>query len=195
MKKLSLLCALLMVVAGTASAHDGAISLYTDESLSSCRMEIPYPPGEYGTITLLYVRDQGVAMGSSAEFRIVCTSSLVMFFPPAWEPYITQTIGTIPGDVAITGASQFGCGLDIVKLGSVEIWNVADPDTFYVKVVDTPRGDLEDGIFITACDEWNTEVKVIGGTFVLTGNNTNFPAVCNVGVESKTWGAIKSMYK
>ena len=47
MKKLSLLCALLLLVGASASAHDGAISLYADTGLNSCSMEII--PGGTGT--------------------------------------------------------------------------------------------------------------------------------------------------
>lgn len=198
MKKLTLFVTLLLLVGTTASAHDGAISLYADTGLNSCSMDI-IPPAQGGTGTgvlwLLYVRDQGIEMGKAAEFRVICTSATVMFFAPTWEPYITLTAGTIPGNMTISGDSNFGCGLDVVPLGSFTIFNSADVDTFHVKVVDNPTPVAGPGIYITDCSPQNNEVKVIGGTFVCTGDPVLWPANCNPGVESKTWGAIKDMYK
>jgi hypothetical protein len=193
MKRLSLFCALLLVVGATAGAHDGAISLYRDATLASCSMEIT--PGGQGTLTMLYVRDQGTDMGSAAEFRIYCTSMDIVFFTPTWEPYITLIDATIPGNVSIAGASQFGCGLGVVPFGTVRLLNAGDIDTFHVKIVENPTSFPVPAVKITACDEDNTEVTVIGGTFVLTGNQAEYPANCNPATESKTWGAIKSMYR
>jgi hypothetical protein len=198
MKRLGLFITLLLVVGTSAGAHDGAISLYADKDLNSCSMDvIPPTAGGSGTgdVWMLYVKDQGVEMGAAAEFRILCTSATVFFFAPAWEPYITLINATIPGNVSIAGTTQFGCGMDIVPLGSFTVYNASDPDTFYIKVVDNPDSFAGPGIYITACDPDNTEVKVIGGTFVLTGDPDLFPANCNPGVEAKSWGAIKDMYK
>jgi len=193
MKKLSLLCALLLLVGASAGAHDGAISLYSDQNLNSCSMEVTV--GNTGELWLLYVRDEGVEMGKAAEFRVITTSPSLMFFAPTWEPYITQAIATIPGNVSVAGATNFGCGLDVVPLGKFTVFNTGDLDTFYVKVIDNPTSYSGPGIYITDCSAYNNEVKVIGGTFVLTGDEINFPANCNPGVEQRTWGAIKDMYK
>lgn len=194
MKKLSLLCALLLIVGAAAHAHEGAISIYTDQSLNSCSLEIPI--GMSGDLMILYVRDEGVDMGNAAEFRVQFTTPLLMAPPPTWESYITiALVDSWPGNVSLTGTAGFGCTQAVVPLGSFTLINIGDPDTFFVKVVDHPRGVLPDGIYITACDDDNTEVEVLGGAFVLTGNDDLFPANCNPGVESKSWGAIKSMYR
>lgn len=198
MKKLSMLVALLLLVASVATAHDGAISLYADTGLNSCSLDI-IPPAQGGTGTgllwLLYVTDAGVDMGKAAEFRVICTSASVMFFATVWEPYITLVAGSVPGNVAISGDANFGCGLAVVPLGSFTIFNSADVDTFHVKVVDNPEPFSGPGIYITDCTAENNEIKVIGGTFVCTGDPVLYPANCNPAVESKTWGAIKNMYK
>ncbi len=197
MKRLALFVTLLLVVSASVGAHEGAISLYADTELNSCSMDVIPPPEGSGTgdIWILYVRDQGVEMGAAAEFRVICTSASIFFFAPAWEPYVTLPQGTIPGNVSLAGTTQFGCGLDIVPLGHFTIYNPADVDTFLIKVVDNPEPWSGPGIYITACDDDNTEVKVIGGTFVLTGDPENYPANCNPGVESRSWGAIKDMYR
>jgi hypothetical protein len=197
MRKLALLFTLLLVMGASVGAHEGAISIYADRELTSCSMDIIPPPGGAGTgeIWILYVRDQGVEMGSAAEFRIICTSTGVFFFQPDWEDYITLPQGSIPGNVSVAGTTQFGCGEDIVPLGKVPIYNASDLDTFYIKVVDNPEPFAGPGIYITACDEYNTEVKIIGGTFVLTGDPIGYPANCNPGVEAKSWGAIKDLYR
>ena len=198
MKKLAMLFALMLLFATAASAHDGAISIYADKELNSCSLDI-IPPSEGGAGTgllwLLYVRDQGVDMGKAAEFRVICTSPTVMFFATTWEDYITLFTGSPPGNISLTGDANFGCGYDVVPLGSFTIFNTLDLDTFYVKVVDNPESYPVPGIYITDCSDDNNEVKVIGGTFVCTGDPVLFPANCNPAVESKTWGAIKNMYK
>ena len=194
MKKLSLVVILLLLVGTAASAHEGAISLYADTGLNSCSLDIEPPTGS-GTLWLLYVRGDGVEMGKAAEFRVICTSAAIMFFAPTWEPYITLTSGSIPGNMTLSGDSNFGCGLDVVPLGSFMIFNPSDPDTFFVKVVDNPTSVAGPGIYITDCSDQNNEVKVTGGTFVCTGDPVGFPANCNPAVESSSWGAIKDMYK
>lgn len=198
MKKLALLASLLLLIGTAAGAHEGAICLYADTGLNSCSADI-VPPAQGGTGTavlwLLYVRGDGVEMGKAAEFRVLCTSATVMFFAPTWEPYITLTSGTIPGNMTLSGDSNFGCGQDVVPLGNFTVFNSADVDTFYVKVVDNPTSVSGPGIYITDCSSQNNEVKVIGGTFVLTGDPVLWPANCNPAVETRSWGAIKDMYK
>lgn len=196
MKNLSLLlCALLLLVGASASAHNGAISLYADTDLNSCSMEV-VSGGGFGELWILYVRDQGVDMGSAAQFRVITTTTDIQFFNLEWEPQITLIIGSFPGNIAIAGDSNFGCGQPVVPLGSFTVVNFSDPDTFYVKIVDNPEPVWGPGIYITDCTEpLPIEVKVLGGTFVLTGDQENFPASCNPAVDSKTWGAIKNMYR
>jgi hypothetical protein len=186
MKRLVMFFSLLMVLGVAALAHEGAVCLYKDVALSACSATI-MPMGTVD-IALLYIKGDGVDMGAAAQFRIILTTSGATISNVIWNPYITLFEGTPPGNVSIAGQTNFGCGLDIVWLGTLTVWNLMDSDTFYVKVVDNPDVFWGPGIYITDCEPEKNEIKVIGGTFVFNGS-------CNVAIEPKSWGAIKSMYR
>jgi hypothetical protein len=188
MKQLVTFLAILTFLSTMAFAHEGAISLYTDASLTSCHQN-PFPIFSTTTITMLYIRGDGVDMGSAAAYKIVCTTTDVSFMNVEWEPYIDiPPIGGVPGNVAIAGTSNFGCGQEIVPLGTFDLVNLGDMDTFYVRVEKNSDTFPVPMIIITDCTPFKNEVEVIGGVFVCND-------VCNVAVDPKSWGAIKNMYR
>ena len=186
MKRLSLIIAFLLIVSSTLFAHNGALSLYLDETLAQCSANI----GPFGTVNLqlLYVKDQGPYLGNAVEFRIMKTNgSEAIFQAPTWNPQIVITTGSIENGISLSAADCMGLNSDVTYIGTIPVMDISDNDTFIVRVVDDPTAVVP-GIYILKCDEAHTKVPVLGGWFVFNGS-------CNPAVESKSWGAIKSIYK
>jgi hypothetical protein len=186
MKKLAMVAAFILVISTLAFAHEGAISLYLDETITDCDEAI----GPFGIvdINLYYVRDEGQELGRAYEFRLVATNGTAIFNQPVWPPTKTVENGDLVNGISIGHSVCIGTGENITWLGTIPVFNVgADADTFTVRVVNNPVSPPEGpGIYITLCDGPQTKVSVSGGAFVFNG-------YCNPSVESKSWGAIKSL--
>ncbi|UCF05427.1 MAG: hypothetical protein JSV33_16200 [bacterium] len=192
MKKLAMVAAVILLISTLVFAHEGAISLYLDETIGDCDESI----GAFGIvdINLYYVKDQGLELGRSYEFRLVATNGTAIYNQPVWPPTFQASIGDLVNGISVAHSVCIGSGETVTWLGTIPVFNVgADTDTFQVRVVDNPNskpgpGDPIPGIYITLCDENQTMVQVIGGTFIFNGE-------CNPAVETKSWGAIKSLIK
>ena len=191
MKKLSMTVVFLLLVSSAIYAHNGAISLYLDETATQCSTTLLSGQAD---IMVLYIRGDGPYLGSGLEFRLLLSSpaagSGVLFMDPTWSSQIVLTEGDIQTGISLVGSTCLGVNSDIVYIGTVPIFNIGgDSDTFNVRVVDDPNVTSPGpGIYILLCDAHKTKVPVLGGWFVFNGS-------CNPGVESKSWSAIKSMYR
>ncbi|RLA76428.1 MAG: hypothetical protein DRG33_07885 [Deltaproteobacteria bacterium] len=186
MKRMSLIIAFLLIVSSVVFAHNGALSLYLDDTLAKCSANI----GPFGTVDLqlLYVKDQGPYLGNAAEFRILKSNgNKAVFNNVAWSTQIVATLGDISTGITVTGADCLGLNSDVTYIGTITVMDISDTDTFVVRVVEDPTA-LVPGIYITKCEEGNPKANVLGGWLVFNGS-------CNPAVESKSWGAIKSIYK
>ena len=184
MRTLALSFVMLAILASSAFGHDGALSLYTDQSIGDC--DLPSALFMTDTIRLYYVRGTGPDMGNAAEFRLELSTTNAFFAPPpVWSNLIVVTLGDIESGMSITGAQCLGVGLSVVYLGQIFVTNGFELGQFTVKVVNHP---VSAGIFITRCDPGQTIASVLGGTFVFNGT-------CNPAVEETSWGAIKSLYR
>jgi hypothetical protein len=186
MKKLTLAAVILFVLTTSVSAHEGSIALYENETLTTCSVN-PFPAGEYN-VMILYVRGDGPEMGSAAEFKIVVSSALAIIQSVEWASYITLTLGDIFNGIAVTGQGCIGAGLNVLRLGTLNVLNLGDATRFTITVDEYPAGDPEPpaGIYITKCETGNPLHECTGGTFVFNGS-------CNPAAESSSWGAIKSI--
>lgn len=187
MKRLALSALLVIMLFGSALAHNGAISLYImDQTVMICNKDIGFL--ETATISVYYVQDLGYALGNAVEFRLISSNPSALFVAVTWVPEITVTMGDVDNGISLTGASCLGLGQSVVHLGDVDVFLADDqPTTFTARVVDHP-GVLPPGIHITRCNPEQTQVTVLGGTFVFNGS-------CNPGVQPKTWSAIKELYR
>lgn len=184
MKTLALAFFAFMALAVPAAAHDGALSLYTNQTITDC--DLPSALFLTDTIRLYYVRGSGPDMGNAAEFRIEKSSLSVFFAPsPTWSNLIVATLGDIENGISITAAGCLGVGEAVVYLGEIYVLNGGEFGTFTVKVVNHP---VSLGILITRCEPLQPIHPVLGGTFIFNGT-------CNPAVEETSWGAIKSLYR
>lgn len=186
MKKLALSSLLIVMLFGSAVAHDGAISLYTDETITVCNL--PLGPFEQTVIGIYYVRDQGFDIGRAAEFRLQSSNPSGIFIDSAWSPLLSASIGDVDNGISLAFSQCLGPDQAVAFIGAVTVF-FADVSTvtFTVRVVDNPNAQPP-GIKFTRCDPENTLLSALGGTFVFNGS-------CNPGVEPKSWGAIKELYR
>lgn len=188
MKKLALGVLLVMVLSGSAFAHNGALSLYTNQSIARCDSTIG--PLSTVTINMYYVKDLGVNLGNAVEFRLINSDPRAIFTNTVWSPAITLSLGTVDAGISLTGPSCLGGTENVTYIGAIDVFwaDFATPvPTFTVSVVGDPTADPP-GIYVLQCNPANTRISVLGGTFVFNGS-------CNPGVQPKSWGAIKELYR
>jgi hypothetical protein len=167
-----------------AVAHNGAISLYEDPTLTDCDAWLPV--FERDSVCVFYVRGNGPELGRVVEFKLDLTTANALFsWPPVWSSAIGLVVGDIESGISLSSSSCMGLGQNVVYLGSVCILNMGESGTFYLYVAPHPASGA---IRVGLCDETNTMVSVSGGSFIYNG-------YCNVGVQETSWGAIKSLYR
>jgi len=188
MKKLAMSALFVILLVGSAGAHNGALSLYTDASITVCSKSIA--SFETDTIRMYYVRSSGPDLGNAVEFRLEASTLDALFLGTEWNSQITVTLGDIQNGISLTASQCLGADASIVYIGSIFVMYTGfafPPETFTVMVKEDPGADPP-GIYVTMCDPGNTIVPVLGGTFVFNGS-------CNPGVKETSWGAIKELYK
>jgi hypothetical protein len=187
MKKLAMSALFLMLMFGSAVAHNGALSLYTDIALSSCSAAI----GPFGqsTFNMYYVRDAGPDLGNAVEFRLEASIPDALFLGTEWTTAIQVTLGDILTGISLTSSQCMGANESVVYIGAITIMYTGfnDAELFTIMVKEDPGADPP-GIYITTCVPGNPMATVLGGTFVFNGT-------CNTGVQDTSWGAIKSLYR
>ena len=187
MKKLLSVLTLALLLTTQAFAHNGAISLYTDETPSDCDYDLALGLNTY--LYVLYVKGDGPILGNAAQWRILISSPQIIIGTAEWRPEIVATLGGLETGISVTASSCLGNPAeDYTYIGRFTVINVGDVDTSTVKVVDDPTDPEKPGVYITICDPDNTKYEVLGGTFIINGT-------CDPAVEPKSWGAIKSMFK
>ena len=187
MKKLALSGLLVIMLFGSALAHNGALSLYIlDQTVLICNKDIGFL--ENAIISLYYIKDLGDDLGKAVEFKLLSSDPSGIFIGETWSTQITATLGDVDNGISLAASTCMGPGEDVVFIGDITVfYSNFTPTTFTVRVVDHPTTQPP-GIFITLCDAGNTLQSVLGGTFVFNGS-------CNPGVQPTSWGAIKELYR
>jgi hypothetical protein len=134
-------------------------------------------------------------MGKAYEFKLLKSTPLAVFLTPTWPSQVSVTLGTLEGGISVTSPSCFP-DQPYVSLGTIPIINIADPDTFTVKVVPDPEEISNHAIVILKCDPSNSIYVVTGGTFVFNGGcHSPEDPYGTIAVEGSTWGGIKELFR
>jgi hypothetical protein len=192
MRRLSLAVLFVAVLFTGAHAHNGAISLYTDETITKCDAVLQLY--EMFDLNIYYVKDQGPDLGRAVEFRVLVSTGSALLQPATWSPKIVFSLGDPETGISLTAMECIGPGETVSYIGTIPVMNVGDPDTFTVRVVKDPATLPAPSIRITGCDPENPLYEVLGGYFVFSGDPLH-PGSCNPAVRSRTWGSIKSLYR
>lgn len=202
MRRLLSLMVLFVLLATAASAHNGMLALYTDMGAVDC--DAAGPKATIIPLYLMYVRGDGPDIASCAEFRLLKSSTDILFLEPQWAGTSFIQFGSLQEGVSICAYSDGGVmctgTASTLYLGNLSVVNVADPDTFYVSVVEDPLTANQDGgagIYVLECLPGYPMYKCIGGTFIFNGRccSAENPFAENIAVEVMSWGAIKNLYK
>jgi hypothetical protein len=194
MKNLLLSLVLVACLAAGANAHTGMLVLYSDTNSHECSTTLG--AFQTGNLYLMYDRGEGPRMGRAYEFKLLRSSTGTIFLPPTWPSNVLAdiAIGTIETGISLVSATCFP-DLGYVPLGTIPVMNIADPDTFTVKVVRDPTA-IDQAVLILKCDLHDTIYYVSGGTFVFNaGCATPEDPFGVVAVKETTWGAIKELYR
>lgn len=191
MKKLAMSALFVVLLCGSAVAHNGALSLYTDQTIQVCSG--PIGSFEIDTIGLYYVRDNGPDLGNAVEFKLEFSIVDALLLGTEWNSQFSVFLGDVLAGISATATNCIGASEPIVYIASFQIMYsgfVFPPETFTARIVPDPSPLPENPavLAITACLPGNPIYEVLGGTFVFNGS-------CNPGVTESSWGAIKELYR
>jgi hypothetical protein len=193
MKKLLSVMILVLLFAGAASAHNGVLSLFANQSADKCSAELHCCQSV--PMYLMYVRGDGPEIASGFAFRLDKSSSGAAFLEPQWAG-TGIAFGSLQGgiDVVIhTGESWCSGTETIIYVGTIPVVNFSESGKFTVSVVDSP---YYGGVIVMLCPSLYF-YHAIGGTFVFNGKckcpEDPFGEI--LAVETTSWGGIKSLYR
>ena len=188
MKRLTITALVLIALTTGAFAHQGSIGLYTDTAAIDCDMT--FTPYLGADITIMYYKsDAGPDGLTAAEFMVEVPAGLMVISTFTPSPDVSVTLGDIATGIATSFTGCTGSGNDYTLIGTLSVLPFAStPMQIKVltsTVITAPPYEPR----VSMCDDpARTIVGVLGGWF--TGPDGS----CNVGTESKSWGAIKEMY-
>jgi hypothetical protein len=177
-----------VLLIGPAAAHDGALSLYKDQTLQVC--SDGSAAFETDTIRMYYVRDNGSDLGNAVEFRLEISDAVnVVKLGEEWNSQFNTWLGDVMNGISATAAQCLGANEPVVYIAAFYFFNTdfMGGQYFTVSVKEDP-GAQPPGIYITECLPGNPVKQVLGGTFVFNGS-------CDPGVTQTSWGAIKELYR
>jgi len=192
MKHLLLSVALVACLAAGANAHSGMIALFSDTENHQCHAALGTL--QTGNFYLMYVRGDGPRLGWGYEFRLLKSTSMAAILSPVW-PTTSIPNGLIETGIMIAVPECFP-DQAYVFLGTIPIMNIADPDTFTVRIVPDPAMLPPIAVVILECDPFQTMHAVSGGTFVFNGVCLDplYPYGA-LATKETSWGAIKELYR
>jgi hypothetical protein len=194
MKNLLLSLVLVACLAAGANAHSGMLVLFSDTNNHECSANIG--AFQTGNLYLMYDRGDGPRMGNAYEFKLLKSTPNAVFLPPVWPSSIIlpAIFGTIEAGISLVAPDCFP-DQAYVPLGTIPVMNIADPDTFTVKVVPDPATQPQ-AILIVKCDPRRSTYVLSGGTFVFNaGCISPQDPFGVVAAKETTWGAIKELYR
>jgi hypothetical protein len=190
LEKLSLAVAIMMLLASLASAHNGLLGLYTDETATDCDREpILFAPFD---VHLIYVRSDGGPDGITAfEFKIEKHDANIIICSATWKQGFIS-LGDVESGISVATEGCYGAGQSCVSLGYMTLFSVVSPLPWdaYLKVVADPCA-LEPGIWVSMCEPGYPLHEVLGGYFQFEEG----VCPCPHAVETMSWGAIKSIIR
>ncbi len=194
MKRLFFVMILVLAVAGAASAHNGVLSLFADQSADKCSAALA--TCQSVPMYLMYVRGSGPEISNGMAFRLEKSSSGAAFLEPQW-PGSFLTFGSLQSgiDVVVRADEGWCSGAGTVSyMGTIPVVNFSETGKFTVSVVDAPNYG---GVIVTLCQQGYPLYRAIGGTFVFNGKckcpEDPFGEI--LAVETTSWGGIKSLYR
>jgi hypothetical protein len=194
-RALSLMALGLFAAVAGANACDGMLSLFSDQAGGSCDAVIGYC--EPVPLYLLYVRGTGPEIAGGVAFRLLKSTTGVMFLEPQWSGD-NLSFGSLESGIDVVFNAEAGgwCSgsASVAYVGTIPVINFSDPDTFAVSVVDQP---FYSGVVVIECLPGNPQYHVRGGTFIFNGEcrSPEDPFGEHVAVAASSWGAIKSLYR
>lgn len=188
MKKLSIVVLVLMISSTMAFAHEGSIGIYTSQAASDCDATIN--PFVQTPLYIMYFASDGGPDGiNGCEFRVDNENpAQVQILPPTWADNTLANGDILTGIGIVFQTDCIGAGEPLVYIGSFMVLSLGAPPGWKLKILNDPRSQEFDGLNVSICDDLKSMQPVLGGWFIAQDG------ACNVGAESKSWGAIKSLY-
>jgi hypothetical protein len=184
MKKLAMSVLFLMLMFGSAVAHDGALSLFSDATMYACAG--PIEAFVEDTVVMYYVRDAGPDLGNAVEFRMEFSVAEALIPSYEWNSLINLELGNIMTGLSLTAAQCLGSNEPTVYIGSIRVLYFGPDGARFTLTVKEDPAVQPPGIYITECVVGNPMWAVLGGTYVFNGT-------CDTAIKETSWGAIKAL--
>ena len=189
MKKLSIIAIIVLMTASAVSAHEGSLGLFTSEAATDC--DATLPPFTPFDVYIMYLRSDGGPDGiTGAEFRaeLSVPATEVAILSPTWNPALL-TNGDVTTGIGVVFQSEcYGPGESMIWIGTLQLMSMGAPAGWDMRILGDPRSTSPPGLNVSICDTEKSMQPILGGWFI--GEEGR----CNVGSESTTWGAVKSLY-
>jgi len=175
MKTLMLVAMVIGSFAISASVQGASLILFSDLGRTATSAVVPVG-GTYN-IELFLQGDQS-DLGPAVEFRLVSSSADVQFLEAVWSDEIVLTLGDIVNGISLTsfkclGYDEYGYGRNVVHIGTIQVRNIADPDTFTIRVAGISDFDP----LGTNCDAAFSAISIQGNEFLFNGVDTTHPTI------------------
>jgi hypothetical protein len=154
----------IFMLAASLYAHEGRISLFTDSLATDCNADLL--PINLKTIYLVYIRGDGPDALIAYEFSLQATTENVLIGNPTWPPDATA-IGNVADGVSVSASYPLPAD-DIAWLGTIQILNTGEENTFLVSIREHPTAEPP-GINIVEYPS-HEKKQVLGGAFVFNGD-------------------------
>ena len=193
MKKLSIAALLIITLSTGAVSHEGLISLFTDLSGNDC--DATFTTFLPNSLSILYSRgDAGPNGITAAQFKLQIPASGLTITEFVPSPAVSVTTGNIGVGVLLEFSSCTGAGMDYLLLGTVTV--VAFVTEFMSLRIVTAEDLVPENppvaVRVALCDEVGTMQAVLGYWFTTPNGTCQWPWN---GTESKSWGAVKALYR
>jgi hypothetical protein len=175
MKKLMLVAIVVVSLAISASVQGASLILFSDLGRTATNAVVPVG----GTYNIeLFLQGDESDLGPAVEFRLVSSSADVQFLEAVWSNEIVLTLGDIVNGISLTsyrclGYDDYGYGRNVVHIGTIRVSNIADADTFTVRVAGISDFDP----LGTNCDAAFSAISIPGNEFLFNGVDTTHPTI------------------
>jgi len=175
MKKLMLVAMVIGSLAISGSAQGASLILFSDLGRTATSAVVPVG----GTYNIeLFLQGDESDLGPAVEFRLVSSSADVQFLGAVWSNEIVLTLGDIVNGISLTsfrclGYGEYGYGRNVVQIGTIQVRNNADADTFTVRVAGISDFDP----LGTNCDAAFSAISIPGNEFLFNGVDTTHPTI------------------
>lgn len=184
MKKFVLTVFAVLMVATSAAAQVGDISIYSDGAGLSCNITDASP-----SLLSLFVIHKHTVGATASQFGVSLTGGSTMTFTGATAASGMLLLGTPPTDISI---AYGGCVAGDFLIANVTYFGGgSSPACSGIRFDASPFSPIAGEVALVECDFETVSVVPTGQAII----NPDVTCQCSTAVNTTTWGAVKALYR